>query len=300
MKENIEIKTHTPKQFNEATLLHTAETGSDVWSNWRMQGLGGSEIGTILGLNEYKSPYALWAERTGKVDVEPVNNWSVRFGNAFETPILQMWAEDNPQWKVYKTGTYVDNQFPFMQASPDALAQNKDTGEWIILEVKTARYSWDYLPPSYHAQVMHYLDVMSINRGIVIAIAGWNWYEQEIVYDEWQALAQRDSASHFWNLVQTQTEPDFDGAMSTYETVRKLHPDIDPDLSVELPNGEQLVLMQKELDWAQKQLNYEKTMALKIMDKAKRGFVVRDGKEVTVATRRSRENGLPFLVINSK
>lgn len=300
MKENTQIETHTPKQFNEATLLHTAETGSDVWSKWRTQGLGGSEIGTILGLNEYKSPYALWAERTGKIDVEPVSNWSVRFGNAFETPILQMWAEDNPDWQVFKTGTYVDNQFPFMQASPDALAQHKQTGEWIILEVKTARYSWDGLPPSYHAQVMHYLDVMSINRGIVIAVAGWNWFQQEIIYDEWQALAQRDSASHFWNLVQTQTEPDFDGAMSTYETVRKLHPDIDPELSVELPNGEQLVKLQQELDWHQKQLNYEKTIALKIMDKAKRGFIVRDGKELTVATRRSRENGLPFLVINNK
>ncbi len=117
----MEITRYTPQRLNDATLIHDAETGSAEWARHRKSGIGGSDIGVILGLNEYKSAYQLWAERIGLIDVEPVNNWSVRFGKAFEMPILQMWAEDNPEWEVFTTGTYCDNTYNFLQASPDAL-----------------------------------------------------------------------------------------------------------------------------------------------------------------------------------
>lgn len=300
MKETNKITSHTPKNFNEATLLHTADTGSDEWAKWRMHGIGGSEVSTILGLNEYKSAFALWAERTGKVDIEPVDNWSVRFGRAFEMPILQMWADDNPEYEVFLTGTYVDNKEPHLQASPDALARHRSTGEWIVVEVKTARYSWDFLPVGYRAQLIHYLDVLGVNRGVVIAVAGWNWFESWVEYDEFEALAQRQAVTAFWKMIQDDKEPDYDGATSTYETMRKLHPDIDPDQEVELPNGEDLQRLQQTVDAWQQLLNREKTITLDIMDKAKTGFVMRDGKKVVVATRQARGEGLPFLTIRKE
>lgn len=291
------IGRHIPKRFNEATLIHEAETGSPEWAKWREQGLGGSDIGTILGLNEYKSAYALWAERTGKIDTEPVDNWSVRFGRAFEMPILELWAEQNPDWEIFTTGTYCDKVYPFLQASPDALAKHRQTGEWLLLEVKTARYSWDSLPPSYNAQVMHYLDIMGITRGLVIAVAGWNWFEQEIIYDEFQAEAQRQAAVNFWSLIQADKEPDFDGATSTYEAIRKQHPEIDLELSVELPEADQLLLAQQNYDSAQKELNLAKSRALAVMGKAKSAYSKQGDKQITVATRQVRGDGLPYLVI---
>lgn len=292
----MEIKRYTPKKLNEATLIHDAETGSEEWAKFRKSGIGGSDIGTILGLNEWKSAYQLWAERTGLIDVEPVNNWSVRFGKAFEMPILELWAEDNPDWEVFTTGTYCDNKLNFMQASPDALAKHKETGEMILLEVKTARYAWEDLPPSYYAQVMHYLDVLSLNRGIVIAVAGWNWFEKEIIYDEFEAEAQRQAASNFMRMITEQIEPDFDGSTSTYETVRKLHPEIDPDLEVEWTWGDQLLEAQKKFDSVEAELNLAKTRALSVMGKAKSAYLVKDGKKITVATRQARGNGYPYLV----
>ena len=297
MKETNEIGYFAPKKFNEATLIHTAETGSDEWAKFRKSGIGGSEIGIILGLNEYKSPFALWAERTGRIDPEPVDNWAVRFGKAFELPILQMWADDNPDWEVLLTGTYCDNQFNYLQASPDALAKNRETGEWIVLEVKTARYSWLSLPPSYYAQVVHYLDVLGINRGIVVAVAGWNWSETEILYDEFEAESQKSAAHNFWSMVQHDKEPDYDGATSTYEALRKLHPDIDSELSVELPEADQLLLAQENYDNAQKELNLAKSRALAVMGKAKTAYQKQGNKQVVVATRSARGDGMPYLTI---
>lgn len=300
MKEANTIQSHTPKNFNGASLLHTADTGSDEWSKWRMHGIGGSEVSTILGLNEYKSAFALWAERTGKVDPEPVDNWSVRFGRAFEQPILQMWADDHPEYEIFTTGTYVDGDEPYLQASPDAIAKHRQTGEWVLIEVKTARYSWDGLPVGYRSQVMHYLDVMGINKGVVIAVAGWNWFESWIDYDEFEALAQRQAIARFWKLIQDNQEPDFDGATSTYETLRKLHPDIDPDLEIELPEGQYLQGLQRELDHLQTLVNKEKSITLDLMKKAKTGYIIRDGKKVIIATRQARGEGLPFLTIKKE
>ena len=292
----MEITRYTPQRLNDATLIHDAETGSAEWARHRKSGIGGSDIGVILGLNEYKSAYQLWAERIGLIDVEPVNNWSVRFGKAFEMPILQMWAEDNPEWEVFTTGTYCDNTYNFLQASPDALAKHSETGELILLEVKTARYAWEDLPPSYYAQVMHYLDVLSLNRGIVIAVAGWNWFEKEILYDEFEAEAQRQAAESFMRMISEQREPEFDGSTSTYETVRKLHPEIDPELEIEWTWGDQLTDAQKKFDNAEAELNLAKSRALSVMGKAKSAYLIQDGKKVTVATRQARGTGVPYLV----
>ena len=299
MKKNTEIPKYTPERFNEATLIHKAETGSPEWAQWREQGIGGSEVSTSLGLNEYKSPYSLWAERTGKIDIEPVHNWSVRFGKAFEDPILKLWEEDNPEWTVWTTGTFVDNHYPFLQASPDALAINKETGEWIVIEIKTARYAWDSLPVGYRAQVMHYLDVLSINRGLVVAVAGWNWFESWVEYDEFEALAQREEVARFWKMVTENREPDFDGAHSTYETVRKLNPEIDPDQECEITESEDDLLreFQREYDIAELQFTELKSRILSKMKKAKTAFVVLGGKKITVATRQVRGSGLPYLQI---
>ena len=39
----------------------------DAWLKMRTQGIGGSDAGTIVGLNPWKSKYELWLEKTGQV-----------------------------------------------------------------------------------------------------------------------------------------------------------------------------------------------------------------------------------------
>ena len=34
----------------------------------RMRGLGGSDIGSILGVNKWKSPVAVWMDKTGRAE----------------------------------------------------------------------------------------------------------------------------------------------------------------------------------------------------------------------------------------
>ena len=291
------IKRHAPKRFGSATLLHTAETGSDDWKFSRQHGIGGSEVSSILGLNQYKSAFTLWTERTGLIEPEPVDNWAVRFGRNFEAPILQMWADDNPDYEVFTTGTYANDDYPFMQASPDALARHKQTGEWIVIEIKTARSHWSETPPGYRAQVFHYMTVLGLKRSVIVAVAGWDWYEDWIDYDHFEAGAQALAVSRFWAAVQEKVQPEIDGAESTYESVRKLHPNIDAELEVEIDGAHDLVVLQEDADLATKRLRQAKAEVLNLMGNAKHAYVEHDGVRYKVASRQSRQDGVPFLVI---
>lgn len=49
----------------------------------RRQGLGGSDLGVILGLNPWKTPFELWQEKTGRVE-QTVDTLQTRFGTYAE------------------------------------------------------------------------------------------------------------------------------------------------------------------------------------------------------------------------
>ena len=290
------FKAHTPAKFNNAELLGDFVDGSDEWHAARDEGIGGSDIGTILGLNPYSSGYFLWAVKTGQIPKPVVDNWSVRFGKKFEQPILEMWAEEHPEYEVFTTGTYRSIARPYLIANPDGLARHRDTGEWLLIEVKTARYGWQETPPAYEAQVMHYLDVMGLQRAVIVAVAGWTWEERLLEFDEFQAAAQRDAAERFWWHVVENRKPDYDGAESTYQAVRQMHPYI-TDEAVEIDGAHSLVLAAQEFEAAEKKLNKIKSEVLDLMGTAKSCYIEHEGQQITVATRQARGNGSPYLVI---
>jgi len=279
--------------FNDAIWLGMPESGSEEWHALRAEGIGGSEIGTIMGLNPWESAFKLWCKRTGQIADPPVDNWAVKFGNAFENPILQMWQAENPEWDVYLTGTWRHPEYPFMHANPDAIAENRDTGEWIVVEVKTSRSFWDDVPPAYRAQVLHYMDVLHLERGVIVGVAGWNWEEHYIEWDQFEVDAQRSHAKRFWEHVQKHVQPVWDGSKSTYEAQRQLNLDITDD-EVELGDlGSRLLQAQLAFDGAEKDLMALKSEVLGVMGSSRHGLIA--GERVT--SRQSRGKGAPWLVI---
>ena len=290
------MKIHAPETFNRAKLLGNFESGSQDWHDARSGGIGGSEIGTILGLNPWESAYSLWAKKSGLIPVLQTSNFAMRLGQVLEAPILDLWQEQNPEWEVFATGTYQDAELPFLHANPDALAHNPETGEWIILEVKTSRNYWDQLPPQYEAQVQHYLDVMGLERGYVIGLVGMDWFEEQILRDEWQIREQRKTAYEFWNCVQTGIRPTWDGSEATYNAVRAENPTIE-DVAVEIDGVWQIAQAQEEYDKAKENLTKIKSQILAAMGNAKTAYVEHNGGRITVVQRQARGEGLPYLVV---
>jgi putative phage-type endonuclease len=290
---------HVPAVFNGAKLLGNFTAGSPEWHSERSNGVGGSEVGTILGLNPYESAYALWAKKLGKIPSEIKENWAIRFGKAFEDPILQLWQEDHPEWKIYTTGTYQDENCAYRHANPDALAHNEATDEWMIIEVKTSRNTWDEVPPAYIAQVLHYMGVMKVKRGLIVAVCGMTWNEYEVPFNQVMIDHQNRAIEQFWQCVEFDTKPAWDGSEATYHAVRRQYDDID-GTEIELGQlGFELVVLQTESDQAYYRLTQKKSEVLDKMGSAKWGVLTDDKAVRRVASRQMRA-GVPSLIVNKK
>jgi len=237
--------------------------------------------------------------KTGRIPNTIEENWPIRFGKAFEEPILKLWQEEHPEYEVFRTGTYQDNIMPFRHANPDALARNSETGEWIVIEVKTGRQTWESVPDGYRAQVQHYLDILDLNRAVIVAVAGMTWYDIWIDRDDFEIEAQRQRAMDFMECIVNDTKPEWDGSESTYEAIRYQHPEID-ETEVEIDFLHLLVNAQAEFDIAEANLRKIKSQTLDAMGRAKAAYMEHEGKKYKIATRQAKKDGLPYLVVHKR
>jgi putative phage-type endonuclease len=290
---------YAPEKIGKATLLGVFEAGSEDWHKARENSIGGSEISTIVGLNPFESPYTLWAKKTGKIPGDIEENWAIRFGKAFEEPILKLWAEEHPEYEVFTTGTYQDGLLPFRHANPDALARHRESGEWVIIEVKTGRQTWESLPMGYYAQVQHYLDILGLEKAFLVAVAGMSWYDIEITRDEFDIEVQRQKAVEFMACIFSDQKPEWDGSESTYETVRYQHPEIE-EKEVEIDSLFLLANAQQAYDKAAEELRYYKSQTLDAMGKAKHAYLEVDGEKIRIASRQAKKDGLPYLIVHKR
>lgn len=292
------MQVYAPKELGNGILLGTFEPGTSEWHEARADGIGGSEVGTIMGLNPYESAYSLHLKKTGQIPTPELNSFAVWRGSAYEAPLLDYFASLHPELEIFTTGTYQDKTLPYLHANPDAIARNRNTGTLSIVEVKTARSYWDNgVPLHYQAQVMHYMDILDIKQAFVIGDVGSTWYEALIPYDGFLAQVQRDRATQFWSGVVNGIEPEWDGSQATYEAVRYLHPEID-DEEVEIDGGHQLVLAQVAFEEAEAELTKHKSEVLKLMGRAKYAYVEHEGERFRIASRQARKGGIPYLVVN--
>lgn len=286
---------HAPKTFNKAKLLGTFENGSPEWHEARADGIGGSEVGTILGLNPWESPFYLWASKTDNIPPKVLDSFAVKLGNYLEPVILDTILPDqHPDWEIFRTGTYQHPTIPYLHANPDALA--KVDGEWVVVEVKTSRNYWSEVPPAYRAQVMHYMNIMGIKRGVVIGLVGMDWVEHWIEFDDFEAQVIEQKCAEFWQLVVNNEQPNYDGSESTFEAVREMHPDID-GTEVEIDGAHYLTLAQSKFDEAEAELRLAKSEVIAKMGTAQHCYIEHEGEKIRVASRQSRKGSRPFLVV---
>jgi putative phage-type endonuclease len=282
------------KELGTAVLLGDFESGSDEWHKLRGEGLGGSEIGTVLGLNPYESAYTLMHKKCGLIPSELTPNWSIRFGRAFEAPILELFKEEHPELDIQTTGTWAHKDHNWMHANPDALyfAENGEIG---IVEIKTARAPWDEVPAAYVAQVMWYMHVFGVKKAYIVAVAGWNWEEHVIEYDEFYAEVMIASATRFMEYVRTQTKPDWDGSESTYQTARMANRGVE-ESSADIGNlSIQLQVAQANYDTAKNELTKLKSQVLDLMGESRHAVDGKTGR--VVASKQQRKDGIPYLVM---
>jgi putative phage-type endonuclease len=300
LRKGCKLYKYIAEELGNAEFLGDFEPGSPEWHQLRMQGIGGSDVGTVLGLNPYESAYTLWHKKKGLIAEQNMDdNIAVFIGNSMEEPILRRFAEKHPELEIWTTGTWRSKKYGWMHANPDGIFRHRETGEWGIIEVKTGRNPWIDIPPAYRAQVMWYLTIFGFNKAYIVGTPGYVWEERRIDFDQFESDAYVAGAYRFIQAFMEDRKPEWDGSLSTYETVREIHPDIARASEIEVGEiGIGLWNAQKRFDEAQAELNQYKSSVLDAMGVAQHATVTVDGEGTfRVASRQSRRDGLPYLVV---
>ena len=284
-----------PAETNElfdAVLLGDFANGSQEWHDLRNEPgvVGGSDIGAIAGLSSWESCITKWAKKTGQIPDEITPNMSMKLGTILESPILNLFAAENPELEIYETGTWANKENPWARSNPDGLYKDAD-GNWGIIEVKFSRDYWSGVPQAYRAQVLWYMRVFGIKQAKLVALAGSSYMEFDIEWDEFEAQTLWDAAVRFRQACLDMKMPYWDGSNSTLETIRALSPGI-VDTEVDLDDlGMHYINAVDELEKATVKTTELKARVIQAMDGAKRGLVFGEH----LLSLRSRAGGAPYL-----
>lgn len=209
-------------------LIMTVEQAADrvAWERVRNSGIGGSDVACIMGLNPWKSAYALYAEKHGDVEAEDLSdNEYVYWGTVLEQVVADRFCELTGK-KVRKCGTLQDESYDFMLANVDRLVVGEDAG----LECKTANgfkskdWDGDELPDSYYCQCQWYMMITGYSKWYIACLIGGNHFVwKEIPRNDEFISDMRAQAIIFWNNLQNDIPPEIDGSESTAATIDKMN-----------------------------------------------------------------------------
>ena len=66
----------------------------EEWLEVRKSGIGSSEVGTILGLNPFETPYQLWRRKLG-MDSPKEENFAMKAGHYLEDAVSLFFRDDH-------------------------------------------------------------------------------------------------------------------------------------------------------------------------------------------------------------
>lgn len=140
----------------------------------RINYIGGSDAACLLGLSRWKTPLALWAEKTKQILPEDISGkMQVRLGNKMEDTIAELFTEETGLKVRRVNETIYHREYPFLAANID----RKIVGEDYILECKHTSErranEWNEgVPIEYLIQCYHYLAVTDCKKAYLACLIG--------------------------------------------------------------------------------------------------------------------------------
>lgn len=204
----------------------TSEMTKKEWLLERRKGIGGSDVATVLGLNKYSSPYQLWLDKTGQLDIDDSDvSEAAHFGNILEEIVAKEFTERTDKKVRRANKIFRHAKYPFLNANIDRAI----VGEDAILECKTAstylsdRWESEEIPEQYICQVQHYLNVLDKQFAyIAVLIGGQKFVWKKIERDQELIDIIQERLVEFWEVnVKQGIAPAIDGSDATENYIKE-------------------------------------------------------------------------------
>lgn len=207
----------------EKTILSSREE----WLKHRMQGIGGSEISAVVGLNPYMSNVDLWELKTGAVEPEDISDKPyIKYGTQAEPLLRELFKLDFPQYEVFyeENNSFRNSKFPWALASLDGWIRDEN-GRVGVWECKTTnilqsmqKEKWNHqIQSNYYCQVLFYMAVIEADFAVLKAQMKTEFngipYLQTRHYFIERADVQEDmdylmgKGAEFWESVKNKEKP---------------------------------------------------------------------------------------------
>lgn len=197
----------------------------------RKNRIGGSDIAAIAGLNSFRSPLQVWAEKTGRAEPceENIRMW---WGTVQEPNVAKLFTKVTG-WEVFKVGeVWQHDLMDWAIATPDyQIADHTAEHDEALVEIKTtsingAKYwSDDAAPDAAAIQLQWQMEIGGIEHGYCCGLIAGDPSNLKTPHMErnrdigYQLLEQ---GSKFMDLVRSDTPPGATG--KDIELIEKLYP----------------------------------------------------------------------------
>jgi putative phage-type endonuclease len=212
-----------PWAMPDAKALLRYDADREAWLQARLAGVGGSEIGVLLGLSKWTTRHQLWQIKVG-LETDDTASALMERGTDIEPVILRKFSEQTGL-AIRRQGLVQSRRNPHMLFSVDALVEDGCTVETKLVS-QYARHNWvdeqtgEKRPPlNYEWQVRQGLATMGKARGYLAALDADSWKLEiyEIEARDTDFAVVDDTINEFWPYVETGTPPPIDYASATPE-----------------------------------------------------------------------------------
>ena len=192
--------------------------------------IGGSDIGVILGLSQYKTPLQLWAEKTGMIEPDDISDkLQVALGVELEDFVARRFTKETGK-EVIKTSSnigddhFTHKDYDWAKCQVDRFIVGTDE----LLECKTTSaftedWKGEEIPAYYRTQVQWQLMITGRSVGwIAVLIGNHKFLYKEIKADKEVQDILLSEAKKFWDLVQNETKPP--ACLGDDNTLLRLYP----------------------------------------------------------------------------
>ncbi|KAA8723021.1 YqaJ viral recombinase family protein [Corynebacterium phocae] len=286
---------------------------------WRSM-ITASKVAPLLGHSRFTSQFSCWHEMAGNVEPPEFDEDLFAWGHAAELSLAEWWKFKNPGWLLNAAGNggkteiaYRNTDLPFPNlVTLDRRALNRKAGPtspdrfWIV-ECKTAQTldSWGYpgednaVPLDYYEQVLFQMGVSGIHQASVVVLGPHGFPEiHDVDWSPERFDIMVEKLAEMYDSLEKGIPPELDNSVSSYETLRGLHPEIDREKSVTVP-------LQQGVAWLDSITGEDEAKAVARQAKIEIAEIMEDARlllvgDVKLADRRARKGGTPYVQVNKK
>lgn len=189
--------------------------GRERWLAARQEGIGGSEVGALVGISEYETPWSVYnTKKRGGKDLSEVA--AVEWGHRLENVVAEKVAEEVGLVSRFGGGLWAHREKPFLRVTPDrfatkprawraqALIECKTAGDdehWESGTIHPKGYGSGSAPLSYQAQCQWQMGILGLPvayLGCLVLGRERQFFTVEIHFDKDWFGELAAEAERFW------------------------------------------------------------------------------------------------------